>query len=72
MTIPDLTTEQIAYLKMLARAYPEPVTIWDEGGHLLALRDADFIDQYDMWPDGTRRWTITADGLRALQAKEGQ
>jgi len=34
------------------------------------LREADLVDIYDMWPDGRRRWTLTAAGRRALGAED--
>ena len=66
-----LTEKQIGYLRTIANGYPEPVTIYDDGDHLSALRDADLVEQYDMWPDGTRRWMITPAGRTALRNAGG-
>lgn len=61
-----LSEKQIGYLQTISNGYPEPVTIYNDGDHLSALIDADLIEQYDMWPDGTRRWIITQEGRAAL------
>jgi hypothetical protein len=58
------------WLKAAAVAYPEPVTISPktkpETVALLELRERDLIEQYDMWPNGDRRWLVTPAGRAAL------
>lgn len=53
-------------LKALQVSYPDAVTIEpkdpaDETA-LNQLRDAEYVDLYDMWPNGDRRWMITRLG----------
>lgn len=60
----------LTMLQALNVAYPEPVTIApkddaDEAA-LNQLREADYVDQYDMWPNGDRRWLLTPAGRAAL------
>lgn len=55
-------------LKTLTVSYPDPVTIspkteTDEKA-ILELTDREFIELWDMWPNGDRRWMATAAGLR--------
>lgn len=57
-------------LKALVIAYPEPVTIAPktelDSEALWELRNGDLIEQYDMWPNGDRRWLATSVGRAAL------
>lgn len=53
-------------LGKVAAVSPDPLTIApvdpDEGRALDELRDAELIEQWDMWPNGDRRWVLTAAG----------
>jgi hypothetical protein len=56
----------LAMLNAIQVAYPEAVTIEPKDATdelaLNQLRDAEYIDLYDMWPNGDRRWTATGLG----------
>lgn len=66
----NLSPTALIMLKALAVAYPEPLTIADktelETEALWELRNGDLIEQWDMWPNGDRRWMATAAGRAAL------
>lgn len=57
-------------LQALVIAYPEPLTIEPktdvESEALWELRNGDLIEQYDMWPNGDRRWIATSEGRAAV------
>lgn len=60
----------LTMLKVAQVAYPEAVTIapkdaTDETA-LNQLRDAEYVELYDMWPNGDRRWLITPLGRSRL------
>lgn len=65
----DLSPAAQVMLKAATVAYPEAVTIAPKTKldtvALLELRERDLIEQYDMWPNGDRRWTATAAGRAA-------
>lgn len=67
---PRLTDVQTALLEKIFAAYPEPFTVDPETDDLLTLRDADLIEEWDMWPDGRRRWIIRPEGRNALAIRE--
>lgn len=62
----DLHPNALIILKALDVAWPEPVTIEPKDNAdaeaLYQLRSADYVDLYDMWQNGDRRWTITKAG----------
>lgn len=57
-------------LKALVVAYPEALTIEPktdlDSEALWQLRNGDLIEQWDMWPNGDRRWMVTHIGRAAL------
>lgn len=69
-----LSSIALVMLKALKVAYPEPVTIApkDETDRaaLDQLREAEYVEQWDMWPNGDRRWMITPAGSEALASHQ--
>lgn len=49
-------------LQEISAKYPDPMTVSSETDDLFALREADLILQWDLWPDGRRRWMVTPQG----------
>lgn len=66
----DLGPAAQVMLKAATVAYPEPVTIAPKTKldtvALLELREHDLIEQWDMWPNGDRRWMATVAGRAAV------
>lgn len=60
----------LTMLKALNVAYPDPVTIAPKDATdeiaLNQLRDAEYVDLYDTWPNGDHRWMITGLGRERL------
>lgn len=67
----DLSATALVMMKALSVAYPDAVTIEPktdlEIGALQELRDNDFVEMWDMWPNGDRRWMATPAGRSSLQ-----
>jgi hypothetical protein len=62
----ELSPIAMVMMKALSVAYPDAVTIEPktdlEIGALQELRDSDFVEMWDMWPNGDRRWIATPAG----------
>lgn len=72
----DLSPVAKIMLKAAAVAYPEALTIapkteLDEQA-LRELRENELLEQYDMWPNGDRRWLITPAGQKATALWQGE
>lgn len=53
-------------LSKIAEKWPDALTVAPEPDELMELREADLVEQWDMHPNGDRRWTATAAGRAAL------
>ncbi len=62
----SLSPVAMTMLRALQVAYPDAVTIEPkdetDAVALGQLRDAEYVDLYDMWPNGDRRWMATGLG----------
>jgi len=47
--------------------WPEPLLVAPETDDLMALRELDYIEQWDSYPNGDRRWMITHEGREFLK-----
>lgn len=67
-----LTEKQYILLQQIASKWPDPFTVAPETDDLMALREADFIYQWDMHENGDRRWMVTTSGKSALKTDKLQ
>lgn len=58
--------EAMQLLKRIQSAFPEAYSVTFDHPGLNELREADYVDLYDMGPRGEARWTVTAEGRAAL------
>jgi hypothetical protein len=58
-----LSDEAETLLGRIAATWPDPMTLAPEPKELMELREADLVEQWDMHPNGDRRWMVTQAGL---------
>lgn len=58
----QLSNEAKALLKEIKAKWPDPLTVAPETEFLSELRAAALVEQWDMHPNGDRRWIVTKAG----------
>lgn len=58
----ELSEGAKSLLKEIKAKWPDPLTVAPETEFLSELRLAELIEQWDMHPNGDRRWMVTKAG----------